>query len=93
VEVRALEVGHGRKALLPYGVLLIPDQEKRDRQCGGSGEVVLAQRGESNVRHHLNAGVGLAADDGPDNCFAGSKSIITLTSHLSKSWTLDSQQW
>jgi hypothetical protein len=32
MEVRALEVGHGRKTLLPYGVLLIPDQEKRDRQ-------------------------------------------------------------
>jgi hypothetical protein len=30
VEVRALEVGHGLKALLPYGVLLIPNREKRD---------------------------------------------------------------
>jgi hypothetical protein len=27
--------------------------------------VVLAQGGESDVRHQLNAGVGLAADDGP----------------------------
>jgi hypothetical protein len=34
VELRALEVGHGRKALLPYGVFLIPNREKRDRQCG-----------------------------------------------------------
>jgi hypothetical protein len=65
VEVRALEVRHDRKTMLPYGVLLIPDWEKRDRQCGSSGEVVLAQRGESDVRHHLNVGVGLAADDGP----------------------------
>jgi hypothetical protein len=64
VEVRALEVGHGRKMLLPYGVLLIPNRKKRDRQCGGSGEVVLTQRGEGDVRHHLNAGVGLAVDDG-----------------------------
>jgi hypothetical protein len=31
VEVRALEVGHGRKTLLPYGVQLIPDREKHDR--------------------------------------------------------------
>jgi hypothetical protein len=31
MEVRALEVIHGRKALLPYGVLLIPNREKRDR--------------------------------------------------------------
>jgi hypothetical protein len=65
VEVRALKVGHGHKTLLPYGVLLIPDREKRDRQCGDSGEAVLTQRCESDVRHHLNAGVGLVADDGP----------------------------
>jgi hypothetical protein len=65
MEVRALEVEHGCKTLLPYGVLLIPDREKRDRQCGGSGEAVLAQRGESDVCHHLKASAGLAADDGP----------------------------
>jgi hypothetical protein len=65
VEVRALEVGHGGKTLLPYGVLLISNQEKRDRQCGSCGEVVLALGGESNMCHHLNAGAGLAADDGP----------------------------
>jgi hypothetical protein len=41
VEVRALKVGHGHKTLLPYGVLLIPDRKKRDRQCGSSGEAVL----------------------------------------------------
>jgi hypothetical protein len=65
MEVRALEVGHGLKALLPYGVLLILNWEKHDRQCCSSGEVVLSQRGESDVRHQLNAGVRLAADDGP----------------------------
>jgi hypothetical protein len=65
VEVRALEVGHGCKTLLPHSVLLIPDRKKGDRQCGGSGEVVLTQRGEGDVRHHLNAGVGLAISDGP----------------------------
>jgi hypothetical protein len=65
MEVRALEVGHGLKTLLPYGVLLIINLKKRDRQCCSSGEVVLAQGGESDVRHQLNAGVGLAADDGP----------------------------
>jgi hypothetical protein len=31
-EVRALEVRHGLKALLPYGVLLIPNREKHDMQ-------------------------------------------------------------
>jgi hypothetical protein len=65
VEVRALEVGHGRKMLLPYGILLILDREKRNRQCNGSGETVLARRGESDVHHHLNTGARLATDDGP----------------------------
>jgi hypothetical protein len=65
MEVRALKVGHGHKTLLPYGVLLIPDQKKRDRQCGGSGEAVLTQRGESDVLHHLNTGVRLTINDGP----------------------------
>jgi hypothetical protein len=65
MEVRALEIGHSLKALLPYGVLLIPNREKRDRQCGSSGKVVPTRRGESDVCHHLNAGVELAADDKP----------------------------
>jgi hypothetical protein len=65
VEVRALEIEHGLKALLPYGVLLISNQEKRDRQCCSSGKVVHAQGGKSDVRHYLNASVELAADDGP----------------------------
>jgi hypothetical protein len=65
VEVRTLEVGHGLKTLLPYEVLLIPNWEKRDRQCCSSDEVVLAQGGESDVCHQLNAGVGLTSDDGP----------------------------
>jgi hypothetical protein len=65
MEVRAHKVGHSCKTLLPYGVLLILNWKKRDRQCGGSGEVVLTQRDESDVNHRLNAGVGLTADDGP----------------------------
>jgi hypothetical protein len=32
MEVRGLEVGHSRKALLPYGVFLISNQEKLDLQ-------------------------------------------------------------
>jgi hypothetical protein len=65
VEVRALKVRHGLKALLPHGVPLILNQEKCDRQCCSSNEAVLAQGGESDVCHHLNADVGFAADDGP----------------------------
>jgi hypothetical protein len=69
--VRAFEVGHGHKALLPYGVLLILNREKRDRQCCSSGEAVLTQGGESDVHHHLNVGVGLAVDDGPQSRLHG----------------------
>jgi hypothetical protein len=65
MEVRALEVGHGLKMLLPYGVLLILNQKKHDRQCSSSSEAVLAQGGESDVRYQFNADVGLAVDDGP----------------------------
>jgi hypothetical protein len=65
MEVRDLEVRHGCKALLPYGVPLIPNREKGGRQCGSSSEAVLAQGGESVVQHHLNAGLELAANDRP----------------------------
>jgi hypothetical protein len=71
MDVRTLEVRHGLKTLLPYGVLLIPNQEKRDRQCYSSGEAVLTQGGESDVRHQLNVGVRLAADDGPQPWLRG----------------------
>jgi hypothetical protein len=40
-EVGPLEDGHGLKALLPYGVLLILNQEKRNRQCCRSAEAAL----------------------------------------------------
>jgi hypothetical protein len=73
MEVRALKVRHGIKALLPYGVLLILNWEKRDRQGCSSGEAVLAQVGESDVRHHLHTSVGLATDDGPGPRLRGVK--------------------
>jgi hypothetical protein len=64
IQVRALEVGHGLKALLPHGIFLIPNWEKRDRHHCGSGKATLTQRGECDVCHLLDGGVGLAADDG-----------------------------
>jgi hypothetical protein len=91
VEVRALEIRHNLKALLPYGVLLILNQGKRGRQCCCSGEVVLTQGGESDVCHHLDAGVKLATDN-RTRPSVGLKGIVMLTSHLSKSWALDSRQ-
>jgi hypothetical protein len=71
MEMRAVEVRHNLKTLLPYGVLLILNWEKRNRQCRSSSEVVLAQGGEGDVCHHLNTSVGLAADDGPCPCVRG----------------------
>jgi hypothetical protein len=59
--------------LLPYGVLLILNWKKCDRQCCGSREVVLAQGGESDVCHQLNTGVELAADDGARPWFRGAE--------------------
>jgi hypothetical protein len=73
MELRSFEVGHSLKTLLPYGVLLILNRKKRNKQCCGSGEVVLAQGGESDVHHHLNTGVRLAADDGPRPWLRGVK--------------------
>jgi hypothetical protein len=62
---RVSEGPHGQTLPQDAAAIQVPDQKKRDRQCGSSGEAVLAQRGESDVRHHLNAGVRLATDDGP----------------------------
>jgi hypothetical protein len=64
-EVRALKVRHGIESLLPYGVLLILNHEKCDRQCCCSREVALIEGGEGDVCHHLDGGVRLAVDDGP----------------------------
>jgi hypothetical protein len=94
MEERALKVGHSLKMLLPCGVLQIPYQEKRDRQCCSSGEAVLTQGGSSDVRHQLNAGVEITADDGPQLLLRGVEGIIMLTSHWSMPWVMDSrQQW
>jgi hypothetical protein len=64
-DVRALEIRHGLKALLPHKGFLILNWEKRTWHHNGSGEVTLAQRGERDVGHLLDSSVGLAADDGP----------------------------
>jgi hypothetical protein len=63
--VRTLKVRHGLKVLLPHGVLLIPNQEKRHRHGCYSGETILTQGGESDMGNHRDDGVELTADDGP----------------------------
>jgi hypothetical protein len=62
-EVRALEVGHDLKSLLPHGIFLILNWEKHDGHRGGSGEAALTHGGECDMCHLLNGGVGLAADN------------------------------
>jgi hypothetical protein len=65
MNVRALAVGHSPKAVLPYGVLLIPNWEMCDWQCCCSSEAPLTQVSKSVVCHHLDSAVGLATNDGP----------------------------
>jgi hypothetical protein len=64
IKVRALEVEHGLMALLPHGIFLILYQEKRDWHRCGCGKVTLTQRGECDVCHLLDGGVGLIAEEG-----------------------------
>jgi hypothetical protein len=65
VEVGALEVRHGLKALLPYGVLLIMNQEEHDRHLCGSDEAALTLGSEGNECRLLDGVVELAVDDSP----------------------------
>jgi hypothetical protein len=91
VEVRALEVGHGLKALLPYRVLLI-----LRRNAIGSATVATMWSSHREVRamcaiiSTLVSGSLPMTDPNPS--FVGLKGIVTLSSHLSKSWVLDSRQ-
>jgi hypothetical protein len=63
IEVRALDVGHGLKALLPHMIFLNLNREWRDQHPSGSGEVTHTKRGEWDVCHLLHGGVRLTADD------------------------------
>jgi hypothetical protein len=64
-EVRALEIRHSLKALLPHGIFLILNQEKHNRHHGGSGEATLIEGDECDVSRLLDCSVGLTANDDP----------------------------
>jgi hypothetical protein len=49
MEVGPLRAGHGLKALLPHGILLVADRKERDWHRGGVGEAGLTQGGECNL--------------------------------------------
>jgi hypothetical protein len=51
IEVRALEVRHSLKALLPHGIFLILNQEKRDRHRFSSGKHDLNPMNIRNTTH------------------------------------------
>jgi hypothetical protein len=86
VEVRALEVGHGLKTLLPHGVLLIQNWEKRDRQCCCSGKAVSHKEVRVMCTISSTPVLGLLPMMDPNHGYVGSKGIITLTSHWSMPW-------
>jgi hypothetical protein len=62
-ETWALEVAHGLEALLPLGILLVVDRNKRGRHVDGGGEAVLTQRSEDHVCHLLDGVVNLSTGD------------------------------
>jgi hypothetical protein len=58
------DVTHYVVALLPQGLLLIPNRKECKQAVGGVSEVALAERCESQVCHLLDAIIKVAADDG-----------------------------
>jgi hypothetical protein len=63
VELWAREVASGLKALAPLGLLLIMDQEKRDRRVDGGGEAPLTQGSECHMLHLFDDVINLTPDD------------------------------
>jgi hypothetical protein len=64
MEVRALEVGHSLKTLLPHMILLVTDGKERDWHRGGVDEAALTQGGECDLCHLLDGLIQLDPDDG-----------------------------
>jgi hypothetical protein len=58
-------------ALLPQGLLLILNRKECKWGVSGVGEVALAERCESQVRHLLNAIIEVAIDDGSSEWCCG----------------------
>jgi hypothetical protein len=85
MKVRALEVGHSLKVLLPYKVVLIPNQESV------IGSAAVAVRWYSHMEAMAMCTIistpvsGSLPTTDPDHGCAGSRGIVTLTSHQSKS--------
>jgi hypothetical protein len=81
MEVRALEVGHDLKTLLPCGVLLISNRESMI----GSAAVAARRSSHKEVRAKCTISSTLMSSSlpmmDPDHGSVGSKGIITLTSH------------
>jgi hypothetical protein len=93
VEVRTLEVGHNLKMLLPYGVLLIPNRGS----AIGSAEVAVRRSSHKEVRAMCTISSMLVSGSlpmmDPNHGSVGSKGIVTLSSHWSMRWAMDSRQW
>jgi hypothetical protein len=63
MEMRALGVGHGLKALLLHRILLVTDRKERDWHHGGVGEAAPTQGGECNLCRLLDGLIQLDPDD------------------------------
>jgi hypothetical protein len=92
VEVRTLEVGHSLKMLLPYRVLLIPNRGS----AIGSAAVAVRRSSHKEVRamcaiSSTPVSGSLSMMD-PNQGSVGSKGIVTLSSHWSMRWAMDSRQ-
>jgi hypothetical protein len=94
VEVRALEVKHCLKAMLPYVVLLI--------QIGRStiGNATVTARRSLHREVRVMCAIistpmsGSLPMTDPDHGTVGLKGIVMLTLHLSEPWAMDSRrQW
>jgi hypothetical protein len=65
MEVGGLGVRHSLKTLLPYGVLLVTNQQEHDRHLYSSGETALMQGGGGDECHLHDGAIKLTANDGP----------------------------
>jgi hypothetical protein len=86
IELHAGEVTSCLQVLTPLGLLLVPNQEQRDRRVGQVGEVSLKHGDERHVCHVVNDVIQVASNDGSGPWCLGSMGISTRTSQQLRLW-------
>jgi uncharacterized protein YjlB len=89
MEVRALEVGHGLKVLLPYGIPLMMNQEEHDWHLRGSGKAGLTWEVSATCAACSTVSSSSVPMTVPIHGSIGLRGIITRTSHLSMPWAIE----